>query len=426
MMEAFPLGPPIGPMPKIKRVNRLPIYAGVTLVTCLIAVVTFGLASRGLKDWDPAGGHDSVKPASREGDRLKRGIPDGIIGDPTYEVGPPNSAPATGPMPPASEPERNSALGPPLVLDDWRDRLEKEQNEQVLRELHRQRMASLQADDAAKDSPIVVELASLGTPSTASDLPNRQAPGIGATMRPFPSPSYGDIAMGGATIDSNGQLAKADFLNQRVIGPGTSQNTLAMPRSPYELKRGSVIPATLITGVNSDLPGRIIAQVSQPVFDSATGRHLLIPQGSRLLGRYDANVSFGQERVLVIWTDIILPDGSTLRIEGMAGTDSAGYGGFNDQVDHHTFRTFASAALVAFIGTGSELLMPSGSQSGDNRNNVQDAAGRSFAETFGQVSNQTVTKNLNVQPTINIRPGYHFNVLVDQDLSFDANFGGRF
>src|SRR5690606_38200477 len=121
-----------------------------------------------------------------------------------------------------------------------------------------------------------------------------------------------------------------------------------------ELKRGSVIPASLITGINSDLPGRIIAQVSQNVFDSATGHNLLIPQGAKLFGRYDSNISFGQRRVLVVWTDIVFPDGSTLQIAGMAGADAAGFSGFTDKVNNHYVRTFGSAVLVALIGAGTE------------------------------------------------------------------------
>ena len=188
--------------------------------------------------------------------------------------------------------------------------------------------------------------------------------------------------------------------------------------SPYELKRGSVIPATLVTGINSDLPGRITAQVSQNVYDSATGRHLLIPQGSKLFGRYDSNVSFGQNRVLVVWTDIIFPNGSTLQIGGMAGTDAAGYGGFKHRVNNHYLRTFGSAVLVALIGAGTDMMISQDRNAFGTANSAEDAARRSFAETFGRMSEQTVSRNLNVQPTLEIRPGYRFNVLVDQDIVF--------
>ena len=191
-----------------------------------------------------------------------------------------------------------------------------------------------------------------------------------------------------------------------------------MPQqSRYELKRGSVIPATLITGINSDLPGRITAQVSQNVYDSATGHYLLVPQGTKLFGRYDSKVSFGQSRVLVVWTDIIFPNGSTLQIGGMAGTDAQGYGGFNDKVDRHYLRTFGSAVLLAVIGTGIDIALPESSTLA-TQDTASDAARRNFAETFGRVTERTISKNLDLQPTLRIRPGYKFNILVDQDIVF--------
>src|SRR5690606_19830116 len=131
-------------------------------------------------------------------------------------------------------------------------------------------------------------------------------------------------------------------------------------------------------------------------------------QGSKLFGRYDSKVAFGQNRVLVVWTDIIFPNGSTLQIGGMAGTDAAGYGGFNDKVDHHYLQTFGSAILVALIGAGTEMMIPVDRNSFGTSNSAEDSARRSFAETFGKMSEQTVSKNLNVQPTLEIRPGYQF------------------
>lgn len=152
--------------------------------------------------------------------------------------------------------------------------------------------------------------------------------------------------------------------------------------------------------------------------------YTLVPQGTKLLGRYDSKVSFGQNRgVLVVWTDIIFPNGSTLQIGGMAGTDAEGYGGFNDKVDNHYLRTFGSAALVALIGTGIDMSMPESSTLA-TQDTASDAARRNFAETFGRVAEQTISKNLNVQPTIKIRPGYRFNVLVDQDIIFPGNYRG--
>lgn len=293
-----------------------------------------------------------------------------------------------------------------------------------MRELHRQRMARYQANDAAFDSPIAV---SLGGFSADANDGRATVPGQSqsSTTRPQSALDLYAAAMeaglGGAR-DANGQAAKERFFNQDIRDLGYLPNPVVGQISPYELKRGSVIPATLITGINSDLPGRITAQVSQNVYDSATGRHLLIPQGSKLFGRYDSEVTFGQDGVLVIWTDLIFPNGSTLQIGGMAGTDSAGYGGFRDQVDNHYLRTFGSAILVALIGAGTEMMLPQDRNSFGTANSAEDAARRSFAETFGQISEQTVSRNLNVQPTLEIRPGYRFNVLVDQDIVFPGSY----
>lgn len=414
--------------PRIRRLNRVPIIVAIALVVAFLAVIIYGLTSRGLQFGGPAEGPSTVRPASSDADQLKRGIPDGIIGEPAPIVLQPTPAEpnetAANPFAPVKPedvvvPER-PALEPEEI---WRARLEREQQEQWLRELQRQRMASLQADAAALDSPIAVDV---GNPGETAVAPNPAAStgGTLAANQPMTALDLYAAAMkaGGQDADPNGQAAKESFFNQDIAELGYLPKSVVPQMSPYELKRGSVIPATLVTGINSDLPGRITAQVSQNVYDSATGRHLLIPQGSKLFGRYDSNVSFGQNRVLVIWTDIIFPNGATLQIGGMAGTDAAGYGGFSDKVDNHYFETFGSAILVALIGAGTEMMIPQDRNSFGIANSAEDAARRSFAETFGQMSEQTVSRNLNVQPTLEIRPGYQFNVLVDQDMVFPGAF----
>ncbi|CDN57607.1 Putative conjugal transfer protein TrbI (plasmid) [Neorhizobium galegae bv. officinalis bv. officinalis str. HAMBI 1141] len=164
--------------------------------------------------------------------------------------------------------------------------------------------------------------------------------------------------LGGQNVDPNGQSSKEDFFNADLKDLGYLSNTVVPQQSLYELKRGTVIPATLITGITSDLHGRITAQVSRNVYDCATGHRLLIPQGTKLFGRYDSKVSFGQSRVLVVWSDIIFPNGSTLQIGGMAGTDAQGYGGFGNKVNNHYLKTFGSSVMSALIGTGIDMAVP--------------------------------------------------------------------
>ena len=410
----------------VRRMNRLPVFITLVLVVLFFAIIVYGLTSRGLYlGSDERVGEASSISASTYADQLKRGVSDAIIGEPTETR---RFQPAA--VPPKSNDRVEFQPSPPDTNedrtierrfepeDDWRARLKREQAEQYLREQHRQRMARLQARSAAEDSALTVDvrtssqdLADAATsdntrgagPRSASDL-------YAAAMR---------AGLGSENLDPNGQAKKTDFFNQDIKALGYLPSSVMPQFSPFELKRGSVIPATLITGINSDLPGRITAQVSQHVFDSATGHRLLIPQGAKLFGRYDSNVSFGQSRVLVVWTDIIFPNGATLQVGGMAGTDAKGYGGFRDKVDRHWFRTFGSAALLAVIGTGIDMAVPQRSTVA-TQDTASDAARRNFAETFGRLTERTISKNLDVQPTLQIRPGYKFNVLVDQDIVFPS------
>lgn len=192
------------------------------------------------------------------------------------------------------------------------------------------------------------------------------------------------------------------------------------PGTPYELRAGFVIPAILISGINSDLPGQIIAQVAQSVYDTPTGRHLLIPQGSRLVGSYSSDVAFGQARVFVGWQRIIFPDGKAMDIGAMPGADGAGYSGFRDRVDNHYLRLFGSAFLMSAVTAG--VAMSQDRHRDGNQNNDGQRAGDAMSEALGQqlgqVMAQLISKNMNVSPTLEIRPGYRFNVMVTKDMTF--------
>lgn len=427
MVQSLQLGgAPANQQPSIRRINRLPVIVAIVLVLLFLGVIFYGLSSRGLYfRSDPDIGGPGGNPASTFGDELKRGVPDGIIGEPA-------PAPVFQPTPPAAVETENPFAPQPVVRETapppqpqleaealWRARLEREAEEQYFRERQRQRMARLQANDAAYDSPIAVSIDKLKTgdgdqPAAAAATGGTALSGSSATDLYSAALKAG---LGGQNIDPNGQGTKEDFFNADLKEVGYLPNRVVPQQSRYELKRGSVIPATLITGINSDLPGRITAQVSQNVYDSATGHYLLIPQGTKLFGRYDSKVSFGQSRVLVVWTDIIFPNGSTLQIGGMAGTDAQGYGGFNDKVNRHYLRTFGSAVLLAVIGTGIDMALPESSTLA-TQDTASDAARRNFAETFGRVAERAINKNFDVQPTLRVRPGYKFNILVDQDVVF--------
>ena len=195
------------------------------------------------------------------------------------------------------------------------------------------------------------------------------------------------------------------------------------PRSPYQLRAGFVVPATLISGINSDLPGQIIAQVSQHVYDSATGKHLLIPQGARLVGAYSSDVIYGQARVLVAWQRIVFPDGKALDIGAMPGADGAGYSGFHDRVNNHYFRIFASAFLMSGITAGISLSQEDSRDNGRlERKRASEAFSEALGQQLGQVTVEMIRKNLNIAPTLEIRPGYRFNVIVTKDMTFSKPY----
>ena len=196
------------------------------------------------------------------------------------------------------------------------------------------------------------------------------------------------------------------------------------PDSPYALRAGFVIPGILIGGINSDSPGQIVAQVRQNVYDTATGRHMLIPLGSRLVGSYDSNIAYGQERLLVAWQRIVFPDGKALDIGAMPGADSSGYSGFHDQTNHHYVRTFGSAFLKSAVVAATSLSQINnngfGGNNGQNTNQPTTAStlNQALGQQLGQVTAQMIAKNLNIAPTLEIRPGFRFNVVVTKDLVF--------
>ncbi|MDD4616143.1 MAG: TrbI/VirB10 family protein [Alphaproteobacteria bacterium] len=191
------------------------------------------------------------------------------------------------------------------------------------------------------------------------------------------------------------------------------------PRTPYELRAGYVIPATLISGINSDLPGQIIAQVSQNVFDTPTGKFMLIPQGSRLVGTYSSDVVYGQSRVLVAWQRIVFPDGKALDIGAMPGADGAGYAGFEDQVNNHFARLFGSAILMSIVpATVSYTQQQNQPTTTYGTQSFSGAMAESLGQQMGQATAQVISKNLKIAPTIEIRPGYRFHVMATTDLTF--------
>lgn len=214
------------------------------------------------------------------------------------------------------------------------------------------------------------------------------------------------------TAVQNRQDQKEAFQQAGTTETRNSGN-MQMPASPYQVMAGTVVAGALVTGIKSDLPGDVIATVTEPVYDTATGRFLLIPQGSRILGRYNSQVSYGQSRVQVVWNRIILPDTSSLTLDNLAGTDPAGYAGLEDGVDWHWDRIFAGAVLTTLLGVSAELAAPENRQDGDR---IIIAGRDSAQDSINQVGQEMTRRNLNIQPALTERPGLPVRIIVNRDL----------
>jgi type IV secretory pathway VirB10-like protein len=277
----------------------------------------------------------------------------------------------------------------------------------------RQQVDSMQQRDATqqRDDPTAAYKARLRQIQASAGGGGAGGP---AALLPAPPPSS---ASGGR--NDVGQFA----------GPGHGdrwklESTPEAPRSPFELRAGFVMPATLISGINSELPGQIMAQVSQDVYDTPTGKYKLVPQGSRLVGTYSSELVYGQSRVLIAWQRIVFPDGKAMDIGAMPGADGAGYAGFKDQVNNHYWRIFGSALLMSAVTAGVAY-----SQDRNNNRRGEYSAptagselSAALGQQLGQVTAQMIAKNLNLAPTLEIRPGYRFNVTVVKDMTFSKPY----
>lgn len=270
------------------------------------------------------------------------------------------------------------------------------------------RQRAAQERDSARTSKLFL---GADAPSGSDTAATPAAPG------PLP------MALPGATADTmagqpedtaqNGQASKRAFMKAEVDHRTTSLNHLADPPSPYVVQAGSVIAAALITGIRSDLPGQITAQVTENIYDSPTGRILLIPQGSKLVGEYDSQISFGQNRVLLAWDRLILPSGQSITLDRQPGADAAGFAGLQDRTNYHWGGMAKAALLSTVLGIGAEV-------GSNNDNDLVRAIRQGTSDTVNQAGQQIVRRQLNVQPTLTIRPGYPLRVLVTRDILLTA------
>lgn len=299
-------------------------------------------------------------------------------------------------------------LGPPLPGDLGRPILERQHQLQVesgrtdthpadptAAEEHERRLSELRA---ARASAVLVQA------SHAANLASEGAPEVATP----PSEQGNKLALD-PERDPNAQQRKADFLRADDKMVDVNPYRVVPPASPFLLSAGSVISASLITGLRSDLPGLVTAQVTEGVHDSATGRYLLVPQGARLIGTYDSVVAFGQRRALVVWQRIIFPDGSSLKLANDPATDPSGYAGLADRVDFHTWQLLKGVALSTLLGVGAELQFSGSSD-------LVEALRQSTQQSVSQAGSQITARSLQIQPTITIRPGARVRLMVHHDL----------
>ena len=288
-----------------------------------------------------------------------------------------------------------------------------------------------QALEAALKSKMSVQLSELRNRSTTRDI-NTQLAETRQRLASMtdPSSAYQNrlAQLRGETASGADELYQPTATGRNDIRRFESNSweldsQVEAPASPYMIRAGFVLPAIMISGINSDLPGQVMAQVSQNVYDTATGRFLLIPQGTRLIGTYSSDVGYGQERVLMAWQRLIFPDGKTLDIRAMPGADSAGYAGFSDQVNNHWFRTISSAILMSGVIAAVDLSQDNtNSSDSSDRQRAGDALSEALGQTLGQVLGQIISKNLNISPTLEIRPGYRFNVIAVKDMTLPSPY----
>ena len=372
------------PAPRPRRLSRraITLFAGGSAIGLATALV-FALSSAG----HHSGPKESVAVDHGHSSDLLATAPKdyGSIARRATALGPPPST-SPSPNPDASAPAQSTEPASPRTP-----------NSEDATALQRQR----QQRESARSSKL---FASSGSAERSTQS---------AEAQPLPAAapsSAGDAAAQPGSADA--QDRKAAFVASNARAPTVNSGRLTAPAGRHVVTAGATIAAALVTGLSSDLPGQVVAQVTEDVFDSPTGRTKLIPQGTRLIGSYDAHVTYGQSRALVVWNRLILPDGRSLDLDRLIGTDAAGQSGFADRVNHHTGKLLAAGLLSTLLRIGTNLASSGGGTNNDIAFAIRDSAGQSVE----RVGDKLVGRQLDVQPTITIPPGARVRVLVSRDL----------
>jgi type IV secretion system protein VirB10 len=371
------------------------LLVGLAAVGCvgILSVVWLALKGPGVR-------------VGSNGDELyssgRNGTPDGLAGLPRDYGQIPKPRQQLGPPLPGD-------LGPPIVEREKQLGVSPTGPNAEDEAARAERLRLAQQAQQAREAGVFFQLnqrsGNAALPTGSSGASPTTAPG---------SPSAADAGLPHLNIDlerdQNDQQHKTDFVDQAVARDIYNDHALQTPASPYEVLAGTVISASLLTGLDSDLPGMVTAQVTEDVRDTITGRILLIPHGSRLIGAYDSVVAFGQSRALLVWQRIVMPDGSSIQIDNLPATDAAGYAGLEDQVDYHTWTLLKGIAMSTLLGVGTQVTF------GNGQSNLVQAIQQSTQESANQAGQRIVEKDINIQPTITVRPGWPLRVIVHKDL----------
>jgi len=419
--------------PNVRSLRKWPLYGGVGIVMLVLLAALYAITQAGNR-WQKDDTQDgsATVATGRMVEDLLAGRPDGVIGDAkaqnTKVKGMTEQAPDNPPAPPPP---------PAIEVDPFELKIQQAIADERLR------VAGVRREEHAKAIVSQVTVPWQPKESTAESVGNDEhrdgqhsrndatdirafLTGGGVGARPPLGPMAqgpGSLSMPSITFgqttdysDINRQDKKQSFVNDQPDADIYLNERRTGPRSALEVKAGSVIPATLVTGVNSDLPGQLLAQVSHNVLDTVQGEYVLIPQGAKLIGRYDSQVTYGQERALVVWDRLIYPDGSSIRLKGMQGHDVQGYAGMKDRVNNHYARVFGSAILMSFVQAG--IASSESETNGFFATNPSpsDELRNALALEVGRVSTELIRRNLRIAPTLEIRPGYRFAVMVNKDM----------
>ncbi len=371
-----------GERPRVTRLSRKVLIG----IGCVSALAVGGALGYALQTRNKAAGPDKELLSTQN-----RPAAEGLSGLPKDYTGQPHQAPQLGPPLPGDlgRPILNAGVAPPATGGP----------------------ASSAPDSAKQKAAQEIDSARV---SQLFAQTNRQLQTVGDATPATAAAGVTNVAAQTPPVDSgsaqNMQDRKTAFLNASADRRTISPDRLDPAASPYVVQAGAVIPAALITGIRSDLPGQITAQVTEPVYDSPTGKYLLIPQGARLIGQYDSSVAFGQNRLLLVWTRLIMPDGASIVLERLPGADTGGYAGLEDQVDNHWGMLFKAAVLSTFLSVGAEA------GTSQDENNLVQAIRSGASNSISQTGQQIVQRELNIQPTLTIRPGFPVRVIVSRDL----------